>query len=199
MAAANRADGRSARAQRSREAVARAVLSLLDDGNLRPTRQEVADRAGVSLRLVHLHFREREQLYAAAARLQNERISAGIAEVPRSGSFAARLKAFVRARAEVLEAITPVRRAASLEEPFSDYLRQTIGAWRRLKRDQVGQIFAPELRRLRGRRRTDIETAAACAASWSAWDELRRCQDKSYDDAARVMRRTLDALLGGSE
>jgi len=188
-------DGRVARAERSREAVAAAVLSLLDEGNLRPTRQQVADRAGVSLRLVHLHFREREALFAAAAALQNRRISRGIRAVAQDGPLAGRVRAFCRERAELLEAIAPVRRAAQLEEPFSPQLQQTMSAWRRLKREQVERVFARELGRRRGRARAEVSAAAATAASWSVWQELRGDQGLSVDEARRVMERTLEALL----
>lgn len=188
-------DGRVARAERSREAVAAAVLSLLDEGNLRPTRQEVADRAGVSLRLVHIHYREREALFAAAAALQNRRISRGIRAVAQDGPLGARLRAFCRERADLLEAIAPVRRAAQLEEPFSEQLQQTMAAWRRLKREQVERVFARELGRRRGRARAELTAAAALAASWSAWHELRSNQGLSVDEARRVMERTLEALL----
>ena len=197
MTASPTTDGRLARGERTRVAVAQAVLELLEGGNLRPTRQQVADRAGVSLRLVHHHFREREELYAAAARLQNQRISKAIAGIDLGGTFAARLRAFVAARATVLETITPVRRAAQLEEPFSPTLHATLRAWRRLKREQLAQVFAPELAAARGRKRDELTAAAACAASWSAWDELRRNQELEREVAERVMKRALTALLGG--
>lgn len=191
------ADGRRARGARSRAAVARAVLSLLEEGNLRPTRQEVAERAGVSLRLVHHHFRQREELYAAAARLQNERISRGIVGIDIAGDFASRLDAFVAARAAVLEAITPVRRAAQLEEPFSVTAQTSLAAWRRLKRDQVAQVFAVELAAADASSRDELAAAAACAASWATWDELRRNQGLEPAAARRIMARTLGALFEG--
>src|ERR1044072_5768679 len=60
-------DGRSARAARTRDAVVEALLSLLDEGNLRPTARQVAERAGVSLRSVYVHFDDLEDLFTAAA------------------------------------------------------------------------------------------------------------------------------------
>src|SRR3954470_18279608 len=49
-------DGRTARATRTREAVVSAVLDLVNEGNPKPTAREIADRAGVSLRSVYVHF-----------------------------------------------------------------------------------------------------------------------------------------------
>src|SRR5215208_6794482 len=64
-------DGRTARAERTREAVVEALLELLDGGDVRPT----AARAGVSERSVFQHFRDREALFEAAARRQYERVA----------------------------------------------------------------------------------------------------------------------------
>src|SRR3989304_5263636 len=61
------ADGRSARAARTRDAVVEALLTLIEEGDLRPTAQRVAEHARVSLRSVFQHFRDLESLFAAAA------------------------------------------------------------------------------------------------------------------------------------
>ena len=47
MATAPVTDGRSARSQRTRNAVVDALLELNREGNLRPTAKEIAERAGV--------------------------------------------------------------------------------------------------------------------------------------------------------
>src|SRR5512133_1697488 len=67
-------DGRNARAERSRAAVVEALLELLDAGDVRPTAERIAARAGVSERTVFQHFRDREALFEAAARRQYERV-----------------------------------------------------------------------------------------------------------------------------
>ena len=45
-------DGRSARAQRTRDSVVNAVLELAKSGDVRPTAKEIADCAGISVRSV---------------------------------------------------------------------------------------------------------------------------------------------------
>ena len=59
------AEGRSARAQRTRAAVVDALMGLLRDGSLAPGAREVAERAGVSTRTVFAHFATLEDLYQA--------------------------------------------------------------------------------------------------------------------------------------
>ena len=62
-------------AERTREAVVEALLSLLDEGELSPTAERVAERAAVSERSVFQHFSDREALFGAAATGQFERVA----------------------------------------------------------------------------------------------------------------------------
>jgi TetR/AcrR family transcriptional regulator, regulator of autoinduction and epiphytic fitness len=107
-----RVDGRNARSERTRGAVATALLELLQGGHLRPTAAEIAERAGVSLRSVFQHFEDLESLYAAVADAQMERLLRYISPEAGAGPLAERVSSFVERRAELLETITPVRRAA---------------------------------------------------------------------------------------
>ena len=50
------------RGQRNRDAVVQSFLDLIAEGDLSPTAQKVAERAGVSLRSVFHHFEDMEQL-----------------------------------------------------------------------------------------------------------------------------------------
>ena len=191
-----RRDGRSARSDRTREALVAAVLMLVDEGNLKPTAQEIAARAGVSARSVFQHFPEREQLWDAVAWAQLGRLRERFEPPPQTGSFARRLDAFVEQRREFYEAVTCFRRAALLREPFSP----TASAWlqevRRAKRAQMADVFAKELGRLDEPRRTEVVAALGAATSWSTWEALRTHQGLDEDAAMAALRRTIRALLG---
>ena len=56
-------DGRTVRAERTREAVVTALLALLEEGELSPTAERVAERAHVSERSIFQHFGDREALF----------------------------------------------------------------------------------------------------------------------------------------
>ena len=60
-------DGRRARRHRSRDLAVDALLDLLDEGVVRPTAQQVAERSGVSLRSIFRIFDDVESLNAAAS------------------------------------------------------------------------------------------------------------------------------------
>ena len=68
-------DGRVARSERTREAIAEALLELLEEGVLRPRAQEIAKRADVAVRTVFQHFDDMEGLYSEILRRQSVRIA----------------------------------------------------------------------------------------------------------------------------
>jgi AcrR family transcriptional regulator len=188
-------DGRNARADRTRAAVATALLALLQEGHLRPTAAQIAERAGVSLRSVFQHFEDLESLYAAVADAQMERLSRLISQDAGEGPLAPRTRAFVERRAELLETITPVRRAALLQEPFSKELERRLRGAHEMARRELERTFAPELERLPARGAAGLVFALDVATNWSAWDTLRRMNGLSIKESRRVMEGMIRALL----
>ena len=59
-------DGRRLRSERSQTAIIEAALSLMDEGTLVPTAQQIADRAGVGIRSFFRHFADMDSLFLAA-------------------------------------------------------------------------------------------------------------------------------------
>src|SRR4051812_32742925 len=107
-------DGRVLRGERNREAIVDALLALYDDGVLRPSVNDVAERAGVSARSVHNHFVDMEALRAEVAERQFQRY-ADLWEPPGADlELDERIAQLVDRRSALFEAITPVRRAAML-------------------------------------------------------------------------------------
>lgn len=193
-----RIDGRLARSERSRRAVVAALLDLFEEGELRPTAAQIAQRAGVSLRSVFQHFESLETLFAAAADLQMERLAPLLVPIPTAGSFSGRLTMLVTRRSRVLEAIAPVRRASLRVEPFSNEVRTRLELARARGRKEMERVFARELGALPPAERRDVAAALGAAASWSTWEHLRRHQGLSVERARKVLARTIAALLGRS-
>ena len=190
------ADGRTARAARTNEAVVDALLALIEEGDLRPAAQRIADRAGVSLRSVFHHFNDIETLYATVAERQLRRyFKPAAATAAPTGSIQKRIEVFVDARSALLEAITPVRRAAVLNEPFSPALASRLKWARSIASDEVARTFDAELAALKPTARRDVLAALAVATEWSAWEALRAHQGLSPARARGVMKRTISALL----
>jgi TetR/AcrR family transcriptional regulator, regulator of autoinduction and epiphytic fitness len=195
VTAAEKIDGRTARARRTREAIVDATLALLDGGNLRPSAEEIAARAGVSPRSIFQHFGDRETLNRAVGMRQAERVSRIVEHLPDTGPFEARLDAFVDQRARVLEFITPVRRSAILNEPFSPGAHNGLQAFRAYKRAEAERVFAIEIAACPADERDELKRALGAATDWSTWESLRSHQELSVSDARAAMRRTVAALL----
>jgi AcrR family transcriptional regulator len=192
-------DGRRARGERARTTVVDAILDLLQEGDPKPTAERIAERAGVSLRLVFHHFEDLESLYAAAAHRQFERLRPLIKPIPSDGPFDQRLETFLRQRARMWERIAPVRRAALLSEPFSQELADRLAETRAFAREEAAAVFAREIKKFARPAREEVVAALDAAAAWQTWEVLRRHQGLSVEKARRVVARTISGLLTSSE
>ncbi|GAC1443310.1 MAG: hypothetical protein NVS3B26_08880 [Mycobacteriales bacterium] len=187
-----RADGRNERARRTREAVVDALLALHDDGDLTPTAQRVAAKAGVALRTVYGHFTDMETLYAEAGERELRRLYAVAEVVPQDLPLPDRIERFCRSRARVLEYLLPVMRATRIREPFSPQLARNRSRYIATADAEVERVFAPELAGSGGPRTLD---ALYLATGGPAWDALRTDRHLDPSTAEAVMRRTVTALL----
>jgi TetR/AcrR family transcriptional regulator of autoinduction and epiphytic fitness len=195
VAATSLTDGRSARAARTRDAVVDALLSLLDDGNLRPTAREVAQRAGVSLRSVYVHFDDLDDLFTAAAHQHFERVRDLIERIPDQGPLETRLDLFTRQRARIHEASAQVRRAAVLQEPFSHALAEVLSLARKLSRAEIELVFGNEIGRREGDDRARVVVELDMLSSAATWETLRVHYDRSADEAREIVADLLRACL----
>ena len=84
-------DGRLTRAARTRASVVEALLTLNEEGHLRPTARDIATKAGVSLRSLYVHFDDLEALFVAASQRQGERLGKMLPPMVRDGNIALRM------------------------------------------------------------------------------------------------------------
>jgi TetR/AcrR family transcriptional regulator of autoinduction and epiphytic fitness len=185
-------DGRSARSQRTRTAVVDALLDLNREGNLRPTAREIAERAGVSLRSVYVHFDDLEDLFLAAAKRHVEVISGMLVEVPSTGPLRSRAETLMRMRSRIFEELGNVRKAAALQEPFSPTLAHWLGAAQTVARHEVERVFANELDELSPDVRLRRIAAVNALASGAVWDQLRHTTEL---DVAAARKAAADAII----
>lgn len=188
-------DGRKARSERTRTAVVDALLDLIDEGNLQPPAQLVAERAGVSLRIVYHHFDDVQTLFAAAAARQAGRVMTLVRPVSDEGSFAARLDAFVAQRARLYTRVFNVRRAARLLEHVAPLVAESLQLVRGYKREEAERVFARELAALPPSRRRERAHALGAVCSFNTWESLRAHQRLSVDEARRVMATMISSVL----
>ena len=189
-------DGRTLRSMRTREAIVDATIGLLEEGDLRPTAPRVAARAAVSVRSVFQHFDDLETLHASVAERLVERVAVLVVPVPPDLPRAERLDRFVHQRALLLEAVTPIRRAADVHGPFSTEITARLRDGQAFLRDEVVRTFAPELDAA-GDDRDDLLDSLDVALSWSTWEGIRAGIGRDQEAAERVMHRLAAAVLAG--
>jgi TetR/AcrR family transcriptional regulator, regulator of autoinduction and epiphytic fitness len=191
-------DGRTARALRTHESIVDATIQLLEAGDLRPTAPRVAEQAGVSVRSVFQHFADLETLHTAVAERLVERVAVLVVPVDTSLPFSERLARFVRQRGQLLEAVTPIRRAAEVHGPFSPQITRFLRDGQQFLHDEVEQAFAPELERVDPEERAEVVDALDVACSWATWFGLRATRGRDVAGAEAVLRRLLRSALASS-
>lgn len=183
-------DGRVARSQRSRDRIVSALLALVGEGVLRPTAEQVAERAGVGIRSVFRHFSDMESLFAAMdARLVEEALPI-LQGGERRGELSERARALAARRAAFFEHIGPYKRSGTLQRWRSPYLqKQNRRLVRVLKADL--RDWLPELAGASPERIDALEMVL----SFEAWDRLRTDQRLGAARTAAALEVAVLALM----
>jgi AcrR family transcriptional regulator len=181
-------DGRVQRGARNRAAIVDALLTLLEDGVLRPSAHQIAERAEVSLRSVFQHFDDMESLYAECVRRQHDRVTPLLTPIATSAPLDERIEAVVVQRSRVFERIAPIRRAAVYAAADSPVLRDGLATTAKRFREQVAEVFAGEVD-------DELLSAVDLVTSFDAWEQLRTTQKLSVTNARRVIARALKELM----
>lgn len=195
LTASEPTDGRTLRSLRTRDAIVDATIELVESGDLRPTAPRVAERASVSVRSVFQHFDDLESLHASVADRLLARVAQLIQPIDPTLPFTDRLARFVTQRGELLEAVTPIRRAAAVHGPFSTEITARLRDGQAFLRAELETVFAAEVAGPASAA-SELLDALDMACSWVVWEGLRAGLGRSEVEAAAAMRRTLVALLG---
>lgn len=189
------ADGRRARGERTRRSLAEAVLGLLEEGDVRPTARRIAERAGVSLRLVFHHFADLDAILLAAVAIQEERHwRPHLRPLDPALAPAERVRTVVRQRTRIYAATAPVRLAAAHLAHESPAVAAQVARGRQALRRHLAAAFAPELAPLAAGPATRLLDALDAATTWETWDHLRRL-GRSEAACRRTMTDLAEAAL----
>jgi TetR/AcrR family transcriptional regulator of autoinduction and epiphytic fitness len=195
QAPSNQRDGRTVRAERTRQALVDSLLELLDEGHLKPTAAEIAQRAGVSERSVFQHFPDREALFESVARQQYDRVMPTLRPIDAGLPLTERIERFTRQRSRLYELIGGVRRAALLIEHESPSVAGWLETARRAKAAEVERVFRRELDAVPPDHREPLRAALVALCAWPAWESWRTHQGLGVDRSRAAMAAGIAALL----
>ena len=139
-------DGRRARRDRGKTAVVDAMFELLQEGQLPPAVEAIAERAGVSVSSVFRYFENLDDLQQRTIERYFERF-ASLFTIPAigQGPLDDRIKRLVDARLDLYEVIGPIALMARARAVDSPRLARTLDQTRSMQAGLVRTHFTPEL------------------------------------------------------
>ncbi|MFN7148293.1 MAG: TetR/AcrR family transcriptional regulator [Microthrixaceae bacterium] len=184
-------DRRVLRGKRNRDAVVQAVIDLMEEGNLSPSADQIAERAGVARRSIYHHFADLEELHQAVAHQHLDHIVGLFGPITKDGTLQDRLATFIEQRVQVCEQTMPVYRASLLVAHRSEIVFDLLSLGHEYLRAEVAQTFAAEI----GDGDSWRLEAVDSAASFEGWVQLRIVRRLDVERATEVLRRSILALL----
>lgn len=179
-------DGRRRRSARSREAIVKAALGLIDRGILAPTAQQIADAAGVGIRSFFRHFDDMESLFAAIDAHARDQIKQLFEVGNIDRPLTDRLDVFLRSHGQAFALLCPIILSTQAQIWRSEILRE------RYARDQknlraVLLAWFPELQAAA----PSVIEAADALTSFEMWYRLRHHQNLSADETRALLKNML--------
>ncbi len=172
-----------------------AFIDLVLEGNLPPTAEQVAERAGISMATFFRYFETLNTLRHDAAARMLERFPLLHVPDPGQGPLRRRIERFVALRVELWEKVhllARLQRSTVLQDPDAarmvDFVRGVMA-------DQVREHFATELRERSAAQRDDAVALIAMLTSVESWEQFRNTYGRSPLQTRRAWTQAIDALL----
>lgn len=191
------ADGRSLRRARNRTAVLDAVIEIFEEGDLDPSVDAVAERAGVSNRSIYRYFDHRDHLMRAAVTHAMRRV---IPEIQLDGigvgSFDERVQRFTDHRLQMYQRLAPITRAAKRAAQSEPIIAEEFEAGRLVLRRSFLDHFADEFAPLGPAERTRAVLTAELAFQFEAFEFLWSSTNGQVPEMRTILIDHLTMCLG---
>jgi len=186
-------DGRRLRSERSKLAIVEAALDLIDEGELVPTAQRVAERAGVGIRSFFRHFEDMEALFVAVDAHARESYEGVFLGGDRDGSLEERIDHFVRRHGDAYDNVWNMVLSTQAQLWRSPVLRKNYARSQRGLRKDLDD-WLPELQILKA----DQREAVDAIASFEMWHRLRAHQNLSKKASIEIIASLIKGLISPS-
>ncbi len=189
-------DGRRARRERNRDAVVDALLALYGEGNLQPSSDEIALRAGLSPRSLFRYFDDIDDLTRAAIARQQERIvPLARLDIDVTLPIEQRVAGLVAQRVALFEAMANVGLVSRLRAPFQQVVADELRQARAYLRHQLERLFAPELATMGAARAAAVVASLDALCSFETYRLLRDDQALSRKAATAALLEAVGRLV----
>jgi AcrR family transcriptional regulator len=183
-------DLRRHRSVTTRKKIADALLALVGEGVVRPTAEQVAQRADVGLRTVFRHFEDMETLYREVIRDVDAMILPVVHRHPGARSWKQGLAESIDVLAGHYERMAATYLVTQVHRHGSPFLDEQLRRYAELQRQMLRTLLPRAV--LADRACVD---ALGLLMSIDAWVHLRREQGLSAAAAAKALHRSAQALV----
>ena len=164
-------------------------MELMKAGEIAPSAETVATKAGVGRRTVFRLFSDMETVYAEIQRVMMARIEPLFCAPLKGRTWRDRLDALIERRAAVFEEILPYKTAADAQRHRSPFLQKDHALLAAMTRRTLAEVLPKKM--APGTRAFE---ALDAALSMEMWQRLRHDQRLAPNAALAVMKQTADAL-----
>jgi AcrR family transcriptional regulator len=184
-------DGRRQRSEASREKIIRAMIELLSDGDVTPSAEAVAERAGVGLRTVFRQFENMDSLYQQINALVSAEIRPMWGRPFVSSDWRSKVFEVIERRIGIFERIMPLKIAADVHRHRSTFLAAQTGDLVREQRAALGAVLADA-------KSADplLLESLDLLLSFDTWRRLRKDQKLTRPRARAVLEHMAASLIG---
>ncbi len=184
-------DGRRLRSEASRERIIKALLELLNEGDVSPSAEAVAERAGVGLRTVFRHFDNMESLYQQINGSMRSELVPMLARPFKSADWRGRLDEAVERRIAIFERVMPLKVAADVHRHRSAFLETQGRVMISEQRAALSALVPDSVRD-----DATLFEALDLILSFETWRRLRQDQSLSRTKARAAVELLVGRLLG---
>jgi hypothetical protein len=188
-------DGRRQRSERTRQLIIEAYLALLRASPRIPTSNQIAERAGYSVRSLFERFPDLLSLRIAAT---DHAFALGAAQAvvrDADADRATRIRSQVQTRAKTCENWLPLWRALNANQGESTELKMRLALVRDAIWKRLEIMYKPELAGLDEGRRRHMLIALEAITDFESWGRMREDNGLSVEQACAVWIKVIDELL----
>jgi AcrR family transcriptional regulator len=183
-------DGRRQRSERSQIAIVEAALTLINEEKQVPTAQQIADRAGVSIRSFFRHFADMDALFLSADEMLGASYETLFAVTDRSGTLSQRISRAVDLYGNAFDQLCDLILCTQALAWRFPALQERYAYHQKRLRDEL-ELWLPEVAISPRSRREAVHAVT----SFEMWHRLRTHQRLSQKSSHAIIQELVTGLL----